>query len=159
LYMPVYLLSLLLNLLCRLCTGKTEAIVMEAYYRVCFEDWAYSAGSSSQADINWSGWILWFFVTSIYVASVMLILFGAFAGSALLKILARVGLLAYRGDRRLASKTALLKWEKVNGIRVRCWPFVRQACIVRGFFPFHQGFLFVQGDSNMNGVGFMNPEF
>src|SRR5215467_7427663 len=106
LYMPIYLLSLLLNLLCRLCTGKTQAIVMEAYYRVCFEDWAYSAGSSSQADINWSGWILWFFVTSIYVASVMLILVGAFAGSALLSILAAVGLLAYSVIRSLTPRTA-----------------------------------------------------
>lgn len=106
LYMPVYLLSLLLNLLCRLCTGKTQEIVMEAYYRVCFEDWAYSAGSSSQADINWSQWVLWFFVTSIYVACVVLILVGAFAGIALLSILAAVGLLAYSVIRSLTPRTA-----------------------------------------------------
>jgi len=106
LYMPVYLLSLLLNLLCRLCTGKTQEIVMEAYYRICFEDWAYSAGPSSQTDINWSGWILWFFVTSIYVACVVLILVGAFAGTALLSILAAVGLLAYSVVRALTPRTA-----------------------------------------------------
>jgi hypothetical protein len=106
LYMPVYLLSLLLNLLCRLCTGKTQEIVMEAYYRVCFEDWAYSAGSSSQADINWSQWVLWFFVTSIYVTCVVLILVGAFAGIALLSILAALGLLAYSVIRSLTPRTA-----------------------------------------------------
>src|SRR5258708_5476083 len=63
LYLPVYLFSLLLNILFRLCTGKTDDLAMQAYYRVCFEDWAYSAGSSSGENISWSGWILWFFLS------------------------------------------------------------------------------------------------
>lgn len=106
LYMPAYLLSLLLNLLCRLCTGKTDGIVMEAYYRICFEDWAYSAGPSSQEDINWAGWALWCFVTLLYVGCVVLIPVGAFAGMALLSILAAVTLLAYSVIRNLTPRTA-----------------------------------------------------
>jgi hypothetical protein len=65
LYLPVYALSLLLNLLFRLCTGKTEELTLQAYYRVCFEDWAYSASSTSGENINWGSWILWFLVVDL----------------------------------------------------------------------------------------------
>ncbi len=106
LYMPVYLLSLLLNLLFRLFTGKTEGIVMQAYYRICFEDWAYSAGSSSQSDIKWPQWVLWFFLSSIYVGCVVLILVGAVAGAAFLSILAAVGLVVYSLIRAFTPTTA-----------------------------------------------------
>jgi len=95
LYMPCYLLSLLLNLLFRLFTGKTEGIVMQAYYRICFEDWAYNAGSSSTDEIKWPGWVLWFFLSSIYVGCVVLMLVGAFSGAVLLSILAALGLVIY----------------------------------------------------------------
>jgi MFS family permease len=95
LYLPLYGLSLLLNMLFRLCTGKTEEIAKQAYYRVCFEDWAYSAGSTSGEDIKWGGWILWFFLSLIYASCVVLIFVGAFAGIVLLSILAAVGLIAY----------------------------------------------------------------
>ena len=95
LYMPVYLLSLLLNLLFRLFTGRMEELVRQAYYRVCFEDWAYAAGSSSRGDINWGGWILWFFLSLLYVGMVVLIFVGMFAGIALLSVMAAVGPIAY----------------------------------------------------------------
>lgn len=106
LYMPVYLTSLLLNLLFRLCTGKTEGIVMQAYYRVCFEDWAYSAGSSSGQDIKWPVWILWFFLSSLYVACLLLIFVGAFAGVALLSVFAALGLVIYSLIRAFTPVTA-----------------------------------------------------
>jgi hypothetical protein len=106
LYMPVYLLSLLLNMLFRLCTGKMSELSMQAYYRICFEDWAYSAGSTSGGHINWGWWILWFFLSSIYVSSVVLIFVGAFAGVVLLSILAAVGLVAYSLIRALTPTTA-----------------------------------------------------
>src|SRR5262249_15220076 len=95
LYIPAYLLSLLLNLLFRLCTGKVEDLTMQAYYRICFEDWAYSAGSTSGADINWGAWILWFFLTLIYVGSVALIFVGALAGTVFLSVAAAIALVAY----------------------------------------------------------------
>jgi hypothetical protein len=109
LYLPVYLLSLLLNMLFRLFTGKTENLSEEAYYRVCFEDWAYSAGNASGdeekiKEIKWGGWFLWFFLTSIYVSTIVLILIGALAGTALLSILAAIGLVAYSLIRALTPK-------------------------------------------------------
>jgi hypothetical protein len=106
LYMPVYLLSLLLNTLFRLCTGKTAELTMQAYYRICFEDWAYSAGSTSGNDIKWGWWILWFFLSSIHVSSVVLIFVGAFAGIVLLSILAAVGLVVYSLIRTFTPTTA-----------------------------------------------------
>lgn len=94
-YMPVYGSSLLFNLLFRLVTGKTEGIVLQAYYRICFEDWAYAAGSSSSAEIKWPAWILWFFLSSIYAACLLLIPVGAAAGLALLSIAGALGLVIY----------------------------------------------------------------
>jgi len=106
LYLPIYGLSLLLNLLFRLCTGKVEELTLQAYYRVCFEDWAYSAGSTSGENINWGGWILWFFLSLIYVSSVVLIFVGAFAGFVLLSIIAAVALVGYSLIRAFAPPTA-----------------------------------------------------
>jgi hypothetical protein len=109
LYLPVYLLSLLLNMLFRLFTGKIEKLPEEAYYRVCFEDWAYSAGhvtgdSEEIKKIEWGGWFLWLLLTSVYVSSIVLIFVGAFAGIALLSILAAIGLVAYSLIRALTPK-------------------------------------------------------
>ena len=106
LYMPAYLLSLLLNLLFRLLTGRMEELVMQAYYRVCFEDWAYAAGSSSRADINWGGWILWFFLSLLYVGLLVLIFVGMVAGIAVLSVIAAVGLIAYSLIRAFTPPTA-----------------------------------------------------
>ena len=106
LYLPLYGLSLVLNILFRLCTGKTEEIAMQAYYRVCFEDWAYSAGSSSGEEIRWGGWILWFLLSLVYASCVVLIFVGAFGGILLLSIFAAVGLVAYNLIRAFAPTTA-----------------------------------------------------
>lgn len=105
LYLPVYLLSLLLNVLFRLCTGKTEDLTMQAYYRVCFEDWAYSAGSSSGESINWSAWFLWMFLSLVYVSAIVLIVVGAVADVVLLSVFAAVGLVAYSLIRALVAST------------------------------------------------------
>lgn len=106
LYLPLYGLSWLLNLLFRLCTGKTDNIVQQAYYRVPFEDWAYSAGSSSGESINWGGWVLWFFLSLIYTSCVVLIFVGAVAGIVLLSLLAGGGLIAYGLIRAFTPTTA-----------------------------------------------------
>ena len=101
LYLPVYLTSLLLNLLFRLCVGKLENIVQQAYYRVCFEDWAYTAGSSSGDTIKPGMWLLWFLLSSVYVSLLVLIIVGAVAGSIVISLLAAVGLIAYNIIRSL----------------------------------------------------------
>jgi hypothetical protein len=95
LYLPVYLLCLLLNMLVRLCTGKLEKLPEEAYHRVCFEDWAYSAGQVTGDDktikeIEWGGWFSWFYWSSLYVSCVVLIVIGKLEGIALMSILAAI---------------------------------------------------------------------
>lgn len=107
-YMLVYGLSWVLNLLFRLCTGKTTEMVVEAYYRICFEDWAYSAGSASQGEsnINWGQWVLWLFLTSVYVACIVLIFVGAFAKIVLLSVFAALGLVIYNLIRAFTPRTA-----------------------------------------------------
>jgi hypothetical protein len=101
LYLPVYVTSLLLNLLFRLCVGKLENIVEQAYYRVCFEDWAYTAGSSSGDTINPGMWLIWFLLSLVYMGLLVLIIVGAILGSALIIIPAALGLIAYNIIRSL----------------------------------------------------------
>ena len=46
-YLLVYIMILLLNMLFRLLAGKTAELSQKAYYRICFEYWAYFAGETS----------------------------------------------------------------------------------------------------------------
>jgi hypothetical protein len=105
-YLPSYGVSWVLNLLFRLCTGKVEELALQAYYRVCFEDWAYAAGSTSGEDINWGWWVLWLFLSLIYVSSVVLVFVGAFGGMVLLSIIAAVALVIYSLIRTFTPPTA-----------------------------------------------------
>lgn len=94
-YLPAYGISLVLNLLFRLCTGRLEDITKQAYFRVCFEDWAYAAGSISGSDINLGMWLLWFFLSVVYVGLLALLFAGAFAGVIVLSLVAAGGLIVY----------------------------------------------------------------
>src|SRR5690606_20143310 len=67
LYLISYGLGLVLNMLFRLITFRVNNIGVEAYHRVCFEDWGYWAGSSSGASINWGLWMLGLLLTTVYV--------------------------------------------------------------------------------------------
>jgi len=91
-YLIVYGVSLVLNLFFRLVTGQIDGISMQAYYRVCFEDWAYNAGSTSGSDIDWGGWFLWFLLSAVYGACFVLIAVGI-AVKTLVVTLIGVGLL------------------------------------------------------------------
>jgi len=95
LYMPMYVVSLALNMLFRVVTGKIEDIGMQAYYRICFEDWAYAAGKTSGDDINWGFWFLWFFLSTLYVSFPVLVVVGFATKMIVLGIVATVGLVAY----------------------------------------------------------------
>jgi len=95
LYMLMYVTSLGLNLLFRLLTGKIEDISKQAYYRICFEDWAYKAGTTSGGDINWGFWFLWFFLSIIYVAFAVLMVGGFATKTLVLGIVGIVGLVVY----------------------------------------------------------------
>ena len=95
LYVPVYLASLVLNILFRLITGKFESLTMQAYYRVCFEDWAYAGGTSSGENINWGFWFLWFLLSLLYVAMPVLVLVGIVTKTIILSIISIGGLVLY----------------------------------------------------------------
>jgi hypothetical protein len=94
-YLLLYGVSLLLNMLFRLITGHVAAIGDEAYYRVCFEDWAYTAGSTSGSDINWGMWFLWFSLSAVYAALFALLAAGIATNMTLLLIVGSVGVVAY----------------------------------------------------------------
>jgi hypothetical protein len=95
LYMQVYIVSLLFNLLFRLLTGNLDDISKQAYYRICFEDWAYAAGTTSGADISWGFWFLWFFLSALYVSFPVLFVAGFVAKLVVMSIVAGIGLLVY----------------------------------------------------------------
>jgi hypothetical protein len=105
LYMPVYLLSLLLNLFARLMTGKLGEIVQQAYYRICFEDWAYSGGGTTDK-INWASWIVWFFVTLLFASMAVLLIIGIVTSTILLVIVSILVLLTYSFARAFFSAPA-----------------------------------------------------
>lgn len=95
LYMLMYVTSLGLNVLFRLLTGKIEDISKQAYYRICFEDWAYTAGTTSGGDINWGFWFLWFFLSILYVSFAVLTVGGFATKTLVLGIVGIVGLVGY----------------------------------------------------------------
>ena len=79
-YMLAYIIALIVNIPFKLITGKTENLVMEAYYRIPFEDWAYWGASSSGGDINWGWWFLGFFLSLVYTAALISIPVGIILG-------------------------------------------------------------------------------
>ncbi len=76
LYMPAYIIALILNIPFRLITTRTEDLILESYYRIPFEDWAYWAGQPSGSDINWGGWFLGFLLALVYTAALISIPLG-----------------------------------------------------------------------------------
>jgi len=94
-YMVVYILSLVMNILFRLITGKTSDLVTQAYYRICFEDWAYLGGSTGGGSIRWGGWVGGLFLCLLYVSLAVLITAGAAIHSIVLSLIATAGLLIY----------------------------------------------------------------
>ena len=101
-YLLVYIVALLLNMLFRLVTGHTDSVSNEAYYRVCFEDWAYAAGSISGGDIDWGMWFVWFLLTAVYVSFFVLISVGIAVKILALPLIAAGGLIVYSLIRTLA---------------------------------------------------------
>jgi hypothetical protein len=105
-YFVIYGLSFILNVLFRLLTFRTSDLSEEAYYRVCFEEWAYWGGSTSSSDIkiNWGGWIGGFILTSTYVTLVALIPIGLVTDTLGLWLIGSVGLALYNLVRALLPK-------------------------------------------------------
>jgi hypothetical protein len=103
-YMLVYIISLLLNMLFRLITTKTQDLTMEAYYRIPFEEWAYWAGQGSGSAINWGLWILGFLLALVYSGALVSIPVGIAFGIWPLWLAALAVLIAYSVIRAFAPR-------------------------------------------------------
>jgi hypothetical protein len=103
-YLVVYAVSYILNLLFRLLTFRTSDLVEEPYYRICFEEWAYWAGKTSGPDINWLGWIGGFLLTVLYVGLFALIPIGIATGETALWLIGTIGLALYSLIRALLPR-------------------------------------------------------
>lgn len=79
-YMAIYGVSWLLNLLALSVLLRFQNISMEAYRRICWEDWAYLGGTHG-ARIHWPGWIGGFFLCVLYVACIVAIPVGIGLGA------------------------------------------------------------------------------
>lgn len=78
-YMAIYVFSWLMNLLALSILFRFQNISMEAYRRICWEDWAYLGGTHG-TDIYWPGWIGGFFLCLAYVACIVAIPVGIVLG-------------------------------------------------------------------------------
>jgi len=95
LYLPVYLINLVLNLIFRCISGDLSNYGDEAYRRISFEDWAYAAGHITSGEIEWPYWVLWLLLSAIYVALVVMLLAGLVMKTVALTIIGAAGLLLY----------------------------------------------------------------
>lgn len=94
-YMLIYILSFLLNLLCQL-PFRRDALLMDSYQRICFEEWAYWGGTTdSEGEINWGGWVGGFFLTLLYCGLFLSIPLGIALGQTILWIVGAAGLVVY----------------------------------------------------------------
>ncbi|HEX8735951.1 MAG TPA: hypothetical protein VF721_11550 [Pyrinomonadaceae bacterium] len=102
-YLIVYVVSFLLNVICRAVTGKTNDLVKEAYYRICFEDWAYWGGGHG-SDYSWGGWVGGMFLTFLFIFLLLLIPIGIITGNILVWVGGIVGAILYSLIRNLAPR-------------------------------------------------------
>src|SRR5260370_14405100 len=63
--MIIYILSFLLNFLFQI-PFRRNALSDDAYQRICFEEWAYWAGSIDGDAMDWGGWFGGFLLTLVY---------------------------------------------------------------------------------------------
>ncbi len=94
-YLITYGLAFALGALFRLITGKPSEVLLEAYHRICWEDWAYWAGETSGAKVSVAGWVAGFALSTLYVALVLAIPVGILAGAWALWLGGGLGLIAY----------------------------------------------------------------
>ena len=99
-YGLIYFLSFGLNCLALL-PFRRNALMEDAYRRICFEEWAYWGGTTSGSVISWGGWIGGFFLTLLYCSLVLVIPIGFATQQTLLWIIGIGGLLVYSVVRAL----------------------------------------------------------
>jgi hypothetical protein len=103
-YFVAYVVNLVLNMLMRLITGRTKDLGREAYYRICFEEWAYWSGSDSGGAIRWGPWLGGFFLSLLYVVPLVLVVVGLVAGEPAMWIVSLAVLVLYSLVRALLPR-------------------------------------------------------
>jgi len=93
-YLIIYILSFLLNYLFQLPFRRNQ-LMMDAYQRICFEEWAYWAGDGDNSSINWGGWVGGFFLTLLYCSLFLSIPIGIALQQTLVWLIGMGGLIAY----------------------------------------------------------------
>ncbi len=93
-YMIIYILSFLFNLLFQL-PFRRNNLMMDAYTRICFEEWAYWGGNVGDGRIDWGGWIGGFFLTVLYCGLFLVIPLGIVLDQMILWIVGASGLVLY----------------------------------------------------------------
>ena len=102
LYMVVYGLAWLLNVLFRGLVFRVQNLSGEAYSRICFEDWAYWGGAVSGSEIHWGGWVGGLFLSLLYVGLILMVPVGAALGIGYVWVAGLAGLVVYGLARALA---------------------------------------------------------
>jgi hypothetical protein len=93
-YLLIYILSFLLNFVFQL-PFRRDRLMMDAYQRICFEEWAYWGGSTSGSDINWGGWVGGFFLTMLYCGLFLIIPIGIAMQQTIVWLIGVGGLVLY----------------------------------------------------------------
>jgi len=93
-YMIIYILSFLLNFLFQL-PFRRNALMLDAYQRICFEEWAYWGGDTGDGNINWGGWVGGFFLTLLYCSLFLSIPIGIALQQTIVWLVGLGGLVAY----------------------------------------------------------------
>ncbi len=93
-YMIIYILSFLLNFLFQI-PFRRNALSDDAYQRICFEEWAYWAGSIDGDAIDWGGWFGGFLLTLVYCGLFLSIPIGIAMQQTIVWLIGLGGLVAY----------------------------------------------------------------
>jgi hypothetical protein len=104
-YYPIYFLCYFFIFLFRLILGKVNDIGVEAYRRICFEDWAYASGGEDE--ISWGMWFLWLLISSGFIVLSFLAVYGFASHTIVISLIALGLLVAYSIVRNLTPPYAL----------------------------------------------------
>jgi hypothetical protein len=97
-YFVTYVLSFLLNFLAQLPFFRGQ-LLKDAYFRICWEEWAYWGGDVSGKVVHWGAWFGGLFLSLLYLTLVALIPVGIAAEEPALWVSGAVGLFLYTAIR------------------------------------------------------------
>jgi hypothetical protein len=78
LWLPVYGLAYVINVICRILRGRVDGLYFDCYHRIVFEDHAYWGGETSGNGFKWGGLVLGFLMCLLYTLCVLAVVAGVF---------------------------------------------------------------------------------